>query len=140
MEIKINQHDETNIISIKGECNFHVGATGERNPSCDTENPIVVEALFYAIERIGELEAENEQIKDLVRFLAGHIDDLDLVIRDAAKLEPFKIVDHLIMNRPVIQGTRNQLNLSKIGKQELNTSNLIPAVTLMLNAIKNDSQ
>lgn len=61
MEITINRHGDTNVISIEGERGFHLGSTGMKEPDSETDNPIAVEALYYAIERIAALEATLER-------------------------------------------------------------------------------
>lgn len=85
----------------------------------------MLSSLRMAADRIAELEKENEQLKDLARFLAENWVEVDKFVYSNC---PVYNMDKY----PVIQGTRNQLDLSKIGSQEYKTENIRKAVDLLL--------
>jgi len=69
---------------------------------------------------------------DLIRFLCGLWYDIDKLRYEAAALPEEEIKDFLIMKWPVVQGTRNQINLMNIGKQPYKSENVAKAVAWML--------
>lgn len=75
------------------------------------------------------MNTENEQIPeeilDLTRFLCRLYNDIDNFVYSNCTGEQ-------IGKYPVVQGTRNQLNLRKIGQQEYKKENIQKAVEWML--------
>ena len=67
------------------------------------------------------------EMLDLVRFLAETWDAIDQFVYQHCDRES-------LMKYPVVQGTRNQTNLRKIGKQPYETKRLKRAVDWLLNA------
>ena len=65
------------------------------------------------------------EILDLVRFMAKTWAEVD-------KFVYANCTGDALMQYPVIQGTRNQLDLAKIGEQPINKENLHKAVQWML--------
>lgn len=65
------------------------------------------------------------EVLDLVRFMCATWESID---KWAYKNMP----SDALMKYPVIQGTRNQLNLSRIGEQAHDTANIAKAVEWML--------
>ena len=70
------------------------------------------------------------EILDLVRFLAKYVMDLHKLKYEVYKT---KNVELLIEKFPILQGTKNQLNMVKIGEQEYDKKNLPHAIKWMLN-------
>ena len=76
---------------------------------------------------------KEELLKDLVRFLANQWVVMDRARYEAARMNSIEEArHHLLMKVPVIQGTRNQMDLKKIGEQEFKSENLRKAVDLLL--------
>jgi len=66
-----------------------------------------------------------DEVLDLVRFLAETWDDIDQFV--------YKHCDgEALMKYPVVQGTRNQIDLKRIGEQQYSKENLRKAVDWML--------
>lgn len=74
------------------------------------------------------------EVLDLVRFLAQTWNLLEKTRFEAIKQENVK--DFLILHWPVVQGTTNQLNLEKIGKQKYDSKKLHKAVEWMLKGLQ----
>lgn len=85
-------------------------------------NPQQAGKLYMHREQLIE---EVEQLKDLVRFLSETWVSIDKFVYKNCTGEQ-------LMQYPVIQGTRNQVNLKRIGEQEYKTENLRKAVSLLL--------
>ena len=79
---------------------------------------------------------EIEGIEKLCIFLCNHQDELHNIIMKAANLiyngSHKKAEDLLIMEVPIIQGTSNQFDLSKIGKQKIDESKIRIGVDALL--------
>ena len=75
---------------------------------------------------------ETNELKDLVRFLARLWLDIDKLKYEALSLPDNEIKDFIVGQWPVVQGTRNQINLAKIGKQPHESKNIAKAVKAML--------
>lgn len=75
-----------------------------------------------------------EGLPDLCRFLAKLYCELDGLRYSTAKLPPEEIADALICKWPVLQGTRNQLNIKRISEQSYDESKLHAAIAAMLAA------
>ncbi|ENC9802811.1 hypothetical protein ABLG07_005187 [Pseudomonas aeruginosa] len=71
---------------------------------------------------------------DLCRFLAKLYCELDGLRYSTAKLPAEQIADALIFKWPVLQGTRNQLNIKRISEQPYDESKLHSAIAAMLAA------
>jgi len=67
------------------------------------------------------------EILDLVRFLANTWTEIDAFVYEHCDGEA-------LMKYPVIQGTRNQINLKKIGEQSYNLKKIREAVEWMLSS------
>lgn len=67
------------------------------------------------------------ELLDLVRFLANTWTAIDEFVYE--NCDPEKMGKY-----PVVQGTRNQIDLINIGKQPYNTANIRAAVNYMLGA------
>ena len=74
----------------------------------------------------------EEELKDLVRFLAAVWYETDSLRYKAMNLPDEEIKDFLVGKWPVIQGTRNQINLKNIGEQPYSQENIAKAVELLL--------
>lgn len=74
------------------------------------------------------------ELIDLVRFLAETWAMTEDNRCKVAGMAPEDIKDFLIMQWPVVQGTRNQLNLKRIGEQPYKKENISKAVAWMLEA------
>ena len=80
----------------------------------------VDESNFDCALRVKE---ELEEIKDLVRFMCATWTDIDkFVYENCFNLDKY----------PVIQGTKNQINLSRIGEQSFSNESLPRAVNQLL--------
>lgn len=65
------------------------------------------------------------EVLDLVRFMAKTWAEVDKFVYE-------NCTGDALMKYPVIQGTRNQMDLTKIGEQPINKENLHKAVQWML--------
>jgi hypothetical protein len=75
----------------------------------------------------GDLERVviTPEMVDLVRFLAATWDDIDRFVYEHCDAEA-------LAQYPVIQGTRNQFNIRRIGMQEYKPENVRKAVDWLL--------
>lgn len=71
---------------------------------------------------------------DLIRFLCAVWKDIDALRHKAYAMGAEEMKNYLIDHWPVIQGTRNQINLIRIGEQPYNSGNIAKAVSYMLEA------
>jgi hypothetical protein len=67
-----------------------------------------------------------QEVLELVRFLAETWTDIDKFVYENCTGEQ-------LMKYPVVQGTRNQINLKRIGEQPYSKESLHKAVAWMLN-------
>ena len=85
-------------------------------------------------------ENEIEGIENLCRFLCDHQDVLHKHIMKTSNLiykkEYEEAKDLLIMNTPIIQGSKNQLDLADIGKQGTDMKKIRDGVNAMLKGDK----
>lgn len=73
----------------------------------------------------------EEELKDLVRFLAhAHMEWESLRLK-ALALPPEECKEFLSLKFPVMQGTRNRIALAKIGEQDCNMENVGKAIKYM---------
>ncbi|HEJ5021017.1 TPA: hypothetical protein SL662_004953 [Pseudomonas aeruginosa] len=77
---------------------------------------------------------------DLCRFLAKLYCELDGLRYSTAKLPAEQIADALIFKWPVLQGTRNQLNIKRISEQPYDESKLHSAIAAMLAAAPSEKR
>jgi len=64
------------------------------------------------------------EVLDLVRFMCETWDKIDTFV--------YESIPERILKYPVVQGTKNQIDLKNIGKQDYKKANLIKAVKWML--------
>ncbi|WP_415913379.1 hypothetical protein [Neptuniibacter sp. QD37_11] len=119
----------------KQHCNLCKGEgfVDQQNLS-PTESELFDEATFHPPKKGNEAEPTSilsdetipPEVLDLVRFLAKTWAETDVFVYthcNAGALSEY----------PVIQGTKNQLNLMSIGEQEFDPSNIPAAVRWLLN-------
>ena len=75
------------------------------------------------------------EVLHLVRFLAKLWHDEQDLRNEAYSLPDEQVKKFLIMEWPVVQGTRNLLNLSSIGKQPYDNAAVAKAVRWMLERV-----
>lgn len=90
---------------------------------------------------MNELKADDKQravmppeCADLIRFLCAAWYAVDSLRYEAYAMEPEAMKEFLINKWPVIQGTRNQINLMNIGKQPWKSEHVAKAIAYMLKA------
>jgi hypothetical protein len=83
-------------------------------------------------------DEEIEGIEQLCGFLAKHQDELHTIIYEAihmiSKDEIEEAKDLLIMKTPIIQGSRNQSDLKKVGEKHTDLDKIRIAVDALLKA------
>ena len=106
---------------------FNINNAGCHNPKgyfCYVAAEATKTSPLGSSETAGYAPAE---ILDLCRFLAKTWAEIDKFVYE-------NCTGDALMRYPVIQGTRNQLNLKKIGEQPINAANTAKAVKFMLSA------
>ncbi len=78
---------------------------------------------------------EIEGIENLCRFLCKHQKELHDIIMNTAqstKITDPEVSNKLIMETPIIQGSKNQWELEDIGNQDTNTKMIRTGVNALL--------
>ena len=75
---------------------------------------------------------EEADLMSLVVFLAKYQCDLNKLRTSTFNMEPEEVKDAIIMKWPVIQGTRSQINLERIGEMKSDPQGVARAVSRIL--------
>lgn len=86
------------------------------------------------------MSEKNESIIHVARFLAKSYTELNRLRYETAKMEPYEIANYMIMHWPVIQGTRNQLNIEAIGEQPYDAEKVSQGVKALLGVPSSDDE
>lgn len=107
-------------------------------PEClkQANTPPDTTALLSTVRELQRQVQENEAIRDLAIFLAKAHMEWHNLRGEAMSLSPDECQEFLIMKFPMIQGTRNQFDLEKVGALPHDTKNIRKAVDLLLSAPK----
>lgn len=79
-----------------------------------------------------------DAIVHAARFLADSYVELDRLRYETVQKDPHEIVDFMIMSWPVIQGTRNQLNIKAIGEQPYDVKMVSEGIKALLKSTNDD--
>jgi len=60
---------------------------------------------------------KTDDLIELVKLLAGSVTEMSEARGDAIALDPEECKEAMIMKFPIIQGTRNRMNLKAIGER-----------------------
>jgi hypothetical protein len=83
-----------------------------------------------------KVNPETELLKNMIRFLCQYQDKLNSLRSRAVEVYPVldleKIREMIVMEWPLIQGTRNKMALERIGSQPFDKASIGDAVDIML--------
>lgn len=79
-------------------------------------------------------EVDSSDLLALVVFLAKHHDELEALRYSLYAMTPEECKDAVVMKWPIVQGTRNQINLKRIGEMDYDSKAVGRAVTAILEA------
>jgi|DEB0MinimDraft_3_1074331.scaffolds.fasta_scaffold82675_3 hypothetical protein len=79
-------------------------------------------------------EVDSSDLLALVVFLAKHHDQLEALRYSLYAMTPEECKDAVVMNWPIVQGTRNQINLKQIGEMEYDSKAVGRAIAAILEA------
>lgn len=134
--------DELTLEQMRAACwAFEEMMDGQRLPDGDGYDLKVVAKMYEAIQANTpqpDTVAVNdlEDCRHLVRFLAQLWTECDDKRYEAIQLPPEQVNDFLVMQWPVLQGTRNQLNIKAIGSQSYDKHRLNAAIRALLDQEK----
>jgi hypothetical protein len=93
---------------------------------------IPVAELQALHDKIKDLEGDKERLSDMAVFMCGLWSETDKLRYKTLSLPDTQIKDYLFGKWPVVQGTRNQINLTSIGEKPYDSANIAKAVKMLL--------
>lgn len=85
-----------------------------------------------AVGDANEAEAELAEADDLILFLAKVYCEMDRIRYETMSVPEGEIVDFMISNWPVVQGTANQIRLMRLGEMPYDSGKLAAAIDACL--------